>query len=74
MGGQLSWLFLFVHSFYGIQVPFFNHHSSSRVLFIILSFMGTHQGNPFVGPFLCLLIFALCVVFKGFSFYVSSFP
>ncbi len=46
LGGQLSQLFPFVRSFYGLQVLLYlSHHSSLGVLLVILSFMGTQQGN-----------------------------
>ncbi len=38
---QLSQLFLIVRSFYGLWVPlYFNYHSSSMALFIIISYVG----------------------------------
>jgi hypothetical protein len=44
----------FVYSFYAHELPsmFLNHHFGlGGKLFIILSFMGTRQGDPFARPF-----------------------
>ncbi len=56
--GLIVTTFLFVRSFYGLHVPlYFNHHSSSRALFVILFSMGTCQGDPLVGPFFTFVHF-----------------
>jgi hypothetical protein len=50
----LSLLFPFVCSFYAHELPsmFFNHHFGLEGNFlVILSFMGTLQGDPFARPF-----------------------
>jgi hypothetical protein len=58
MGGQLLQLFVFVHSFYGLRIPlYFNHHSSSKALFVIFSYVSTHQDNPLARPFFALAHF-----------------
>ncbi len=43
--------FPFVHYFYGLLIPlFFSYHFSFRVLFVILSSMGTCHGNSLARP------------------------
>lgn len=73
--GQLFILFLFVSSFYCQQLPLsFSHHSPCGELFIILLFMGTHQGDSFIGPIFVLAHFgALQFHLLFFFFCVSSF-
>jgi hypothetical protein len=58
MRGQLSQLFPIVFSFYGLWAPlYFNHHYSLMALFIIISYVGIHQGNPIVRPIVALIHF-----------------
>jgi hypothetical protein len=46
---------------------FFSHHSLSGDLFIIFSFMGMCQGDPFVGHFFLLVHFCVLHYFQAFS-------
>jgi hypothetical protein len=78
MGGQVSQLVSFVHSFYGLKIHlYFNHHYSSRVLFIIFSFMSTCQvvPRPICKASFCTSSFScFALFFKGFPFMSLPFP
>lgn len=52
------------------QSIIFYYNFFSRVLFVIFSFVGTHQGNSLARPFLALTFFhVLCCYLEGFLFF-----
>jgi hypothetical protein len=69
MGDQLSQLFPFVCSFYGLRIfLYFSHHSFLRALYIIIYSMGTCQGNMLARPLFALIYLRTLRCSYEFSF------
>ncbi len=69
MGNQLSELFPFVCSFYGLKFFFYIiHHSFLGALYIIISSMGTHQGDLLTRLLFALIYLCVLHCSSKFSF------